>query len=119
MDQNDVEKGIANEVRVIKKLCENGGHPNVITVLEHGWINTDDIYYFDMELCSMSLDDFINGSFAKDLDKQYFDPLGLGDGPKCLTLWTIMRHITSGLEYIHSLHEVHRDLKPQNGICTR
>jgi len=36
--------------------------------------------------------------------------------PDLLTLWTIVRHITSGLEFIHSINEIHRDVKPKNGI---
>lgn len=64
----------------------------------------------------MNLQDFIKGDFAKTLDREYFDTTGNGNSLGCLRLWTIMRHVTSGLEYIHSLREVHRDLKPQNGM---
>jgi hypothetical protein len=63
----------------------------------------------------MNLDDFITGHRKKILNTQYYDPNGKGDAPECLTLWTILRHITRGLEYIHSLREIHRDLKPHNG----
>lgn len=64
----------------------------------------------------MNLEDFIERDIAKKLNKEYFDPMGNGKVPECLKLWTIMRHIASGLEYIHSLREMHRDLKPQNCI---
>jgi len=115
-NQQDIEMGIANEVRVITKLCSNGGHRNIIAVLQHGWLNKDQKYYFDMELCEMNLDDFIKGSYIAALGNQYFDPTSAGgEGPECLNLWNIMRDITRGLEYIHGLREVHRDLKPQNG----
>jgi hypothetical protein len=52
------------------------------------------------------------------LGPQYFEPSGKGDLPDCLTMWTIMRQVTSGLEHIHRLREVHRDLKPHNGISS-
>jgi len=109
--------GTANEVRVITKLCSTGGHGNIIAVLQHGWLNKDQKYYIDMELCEMNLEDFINGPYIATLgNKRYFDPICMGvEGPECLNLWNIMRDITRGLEYIHGLREVHRDLKPQNG----
>src|SRR5271154_5475099 len=117
-NQQEIQMGIDNEIRVIKKLCSNCGHRNIIDVLHHGWLNKDQWYYFDMELCAMSLEDFINGPYIADLGHQYFDPTHVGNGPESLKLWNIMRDITSGLGYIHGLREVHRDLKPQNGIFT-
>lgn len=115
-NQQDIEMGIENEVRVITKLCSNGGHRNIISILQHGWLNKDQKYYFDMELCAMNLEDFIHGPYIAALGNQYFEPMCVGvDGPECLKLWNIMQDITKGLEYIHSLREVHRDLKPQNG----
>ena len=64
----------------------------------------------------MNLEEFINGEFSKKFKAQYFDPLSTGEAPECLRMWSIMRHVTLGLEYIHSLGELHRDIKPQNGI---
>ena len=115
-NQEDVETGIANEIRVITKLWSNGGHENIIQILRHGWLNKDQKYYLDMELCAMNLDGFIRGPYIAALGNRYFDPKGIGgDGPECLNLWNIMRDIAGGLQYIHGLREVHRDLKPQNG----
>jgi serine/threonine protein kinase len=118
-DQNDIELGIANEERVIEKVSASGGHPNIIGILRHGWLNIDEKYFLDMELCAMNLGDFISGDFAMELGEQYFDPMSNGNGPRCLTIWNIMRDIISGLEYLHGQREVHRDLKPQNGIPVR
>src|SRR5271155_1660154 len=115
-NQREIQMGIDNEVRAMTKLCSNGGHPNIINILHHGWLNKDQWYYFDMELCAMNLEDFIHGPYIETLGGQYFDPTYLGNEHECLKLWNIMRDITSGLDYIHSLREVHRDLKPQNGI---
>jgi len=114
IDEKDIEGVITNEIRVINKLREIG-HPNIVTVLEHRWIGTRDIYMLDMEFCEMNLGNFISGGYITSLGKDYFDPMPKGVIPECLTMWTIMHHITRGLEHIHGLHEVHRDLKPQNG----
>src|SRR5271154_1812290 len=105
--------GIDNEIRVLTKLCSNGGHQNIITILQHGWLNKGERYYFDMELCAMSLEDFISGSYRTALGDDYFQPIHIASGLETFNLWRIMSDITSGLEYIHSLREVHRDLKPQ------
>ena len=115
-DEKDIERAIANELRVINKISQNGTHPNIITVLGTREMSSGDIYAFDLELCEMNLGQFIKGEYINTLGSQYFAPLCAGDVPECLTMWTIMRHLTNGLDYIHSLREVHRDLKPQNGI---
>src|SRR5436305_2381455 len=107
MDQNDIDEGIANEIRVIEEVCANGGHPNVINVLQHRWLNGGERYIFDMELCAMNLEQFINGGISEKFKAQFFNPLSNGGLPDCLKLWSIMRHITLGLQHIHSLGEVH------------
>ena len=115
IDEKDIEAVIANEIRVINKLSENGGNPNIVTVLEHRWMGPGDIYVLDMELCELNLGQFIGGGYITAVGQHYFDPVPTGVVPECLTMWTIMRHITLGLEHIHGLRQVHRDLKPQNG----
>lgn len=107
---------IANEVRVIDKLCKDDGHPNIIKVLQHGWLNGKGQYYFfDMELCEMNLEDYMQEHIASKLGPKYLDPI-VNDELSCLSLWGIVRQITSGLEFIHKHRELHRDMKPQNGI---
>jgi hypothetical protein len=39
-----------NESRVVKWLMENGGHKNIVTILAHGFMNSFDYYFIDMEL---------------------------------------------------------------------
>ena len=96
--QNDVNSVIANEVRVIDKLCKSDGHSNIIKVLTHGWLNGKDQYYFfDMELCEMNLEDYMQEDLASKLGpKRYFDPT-VNDELSCLSLWGVVRQITSGL----------------------
>ena len=109
-----MENEIKNEVRVIDKLSANGGHDNIVTVLNHGWLN-DNRYFFDMELCIFNLEDYILSCPKEILGSPiYFDPSSMDDDLGCLSLWGIIKQISSGINYIHSHHEIHRDLKPRN-----
>jgi serine/threonine protein kinase len=113
-----MEKEIQNEVRVINKLCANGGNKNIVGVLGHGWIN--DRYYFDMELCIFNLEDYIVSNARETFGlSKYFSPSAMEDEQGCLSLWGIMSQITNGLTYIHFQHELHRDLKPRNSTFFR
>ena len=108
---------IENEARVLEKLHSKGGHPNLISVLGHGELDCDH-YFFDMEVCIMNLEHFIQGEIKSTLGlEQYLDPCFEITNPNhaCLSFWVIVKQITSGLEFLHSLHELHRDLKPRNG----
>jgi len=106
---------IENELRVMTEITANGGHKNIVNIFAHGRLNRGQ-YYLDMELCIFSLDRFINDNFKNDVGmSKYVNPLQDGEGLGCLTLWNIMRQIVDGLEFIHSIGELHRDLKPQNG----
>ena len=89
-NEKDIENEIANEVRVIEKLSKNGGHINIIPVLKHGWINEDQFYFFDMELCAMNLEDFIIADFTTRLSLQYLKPVCYADVPECLCLFAIL-----------------------------
>jgi hypothetical protein len=71
---------------VITKLCANGGHPNIVNILGHGWMTKDERYYVDMECCAMNLEELINGDFIDRLGKEYFNPRGDSDGSVCLGL---------------------------------
>jgi serine/threonine protein kinase len=114
---------IENEGRLISSFLENGGHENIVAVTSHGWIR--DFYFIDMELCDLTLHDYI----------AYFDASGLLAPPfeiipqlspvfvekkcsptlKIQNILTIGTHIARGLEFMHGKGQVHRDLKPRNG----
>lgn len=94
---------IMNEVRAIDKLCKQR-HENIVAVLCHGWLNSS-YYFFDMELCSINLEQYVSGTEGGSLFQKY-------DSQKVVDIIT---QITSGLDFIHFQAEVHRDLKPRNG----
>jgi len=50
-------------------------------------------------LCSGTLEDYFNSKY---------------DGPRFVSDWEILRQITKGLEHLHKLEIVHRDIKPTN-----
>ncbi len=117
------KEDINNEARLISSFIENGGHNNIVTIMAHGWITSFNYYFIDMELCELSLHDYI-GYFAD------WTPLGFEIVPamspvfvektcspvlRIQNIWTIGTHIVRGLEFMHANVQVHRDLKPQNG----
>lgn len=103
-------------MRIVKKFAAIGGHRNIVTILCHGWLEANHIYYFDMERCVLTLESFIRHKFCEKLGlKQYFS-LSIESEPlSIVSMWSIIIHITSGVNFIHHLGEIHRDLKPSNG----
>jgi serine/threonine protein kinase len=110
---------IQNEVRVIDKLFKTGGHQNIVAVFNHGWIEGNDHYTFDMELCALTLDEFLRGGIKNEIPPvNYFDfGPSVSEPFTCFKLRTITEHIARGLQFIHNAGEMHRDLKPRNGYC--
>jgi ankyrin repeat protein len=99
-------------------------HLNIVQVLQHDWFESNSDYFIDMELCTLTLQDYIHS--RKTFIKQDSDLLN--DAPifvldecsehlRLLNIWTIISHIAQGLEYIHREHYTHRDIKPLNGNC--
>jgi serine/threonine protein kinase len=120
---------IANEARVVSSLRDNGGHPNIIDILDHGWLTSlQDVYFIDMELGYLTLADYIDYIYNRGSNPQFkaiieaipsSNPAFIRE--KCSVpermrnIFLIGNHIARGLEFMHSLHHVHRDLKPSNG----
>ena len=116
---------IQNEIRAIQKVCsEQGTHQNIVKVLKHGNIRSGEYIYIDMELCAINLENYIpilwkpskeerakmrqtgvTRIYALDLRMRY--------------VWVVMMQIANGITFIHRQSEVHRDLKPQNGVPSK
>ena len=89
---------------MIKKLkLESPGYPSLVTLFRYGEIDAS-VFYIDMELCAGSLEDFMA------------DRRRSGVSIAIDEILSIMTQIANGLFYIHAEKEVHRDLKPRNGI---
>jgi serine/threonine protein kinase len=118
---NTTEEQIAEEIAVIVKICMSK-HRNIVEVLRHGWFESNADGYIDMELCDLTLDNYIHNRAS--LIGQHFDfsnhaPLVVSDDCSAhldlLNIWTIINDIAQGLEFIHQQHYTHRDIKPPNG----
>ena len=104
------KEDIINEMRAVVSLCLFNEHKNIITVFQCGCLS-EPWYYIDMELCDFKLHNWIcqqrddtNKSSAED-SQSYM-----------AKICEIMRDIISGVLYVHSRNQIHRDLKPRNGI---
>jgi serine/threonine protein kinase len=123
-----IAEDIANEARVVSSLRENGGNPNIIDILDHGWLTSlADIYFIDMELGDFTLADYIDYIYNRgsNISKANIDaipssnPVFIRENcsvpERMQNVFSIGNDIARGLEFMHSLHHVHRDLKPSNG----
>jgi len=86
----------------VSLLQESDDHPNVIRYFDKE--TAGDFLYIALELCPASLQDVIEKPTCY---SQLIPPNGL-DTPN------LLKQITSGLLYLHTLKIVHRDIKPQN-----
>lgn len=120
MAQEDID----NEARVVADLRNKGGHENIITILDHGWLKGSvRVYFIDMELGSCTLAEYIEYSYSSkspaELDKipasdAIFVHRECSFPDRMQNAWTIGIHISRALEFLHGHGHVHRDLKPSN-----
>jgi serine/threonine protein kinase len=110
----DNESEILNEVRAIEKLSKSGSHKHIVTVLNHGWLPNASYYSFDMEFCDFDLEYYLLGhTISRPSDQLRPNPYA---PYQPLQTAQILEQITNAIAFIHSKGEVHRDLKPRNGI---
>ena len=104
---------IENEVRAINKLCKSR-HSNIIQVLQYETLRKDDAFYFiDMERCDATLEKYMQDQHVEDLtDWKTVEQSNMRER----YIYEILQHILHDILYIHSLHEVHRDLSPYNDL---
>jgi serine/threonine protein kinase len=107
---------VEKEVQAIERLCGPGAHVNIVQVLNHGLLWDFPYYYIDMELCDMNLSDYIQSTTLADSSKSLPRFVKGGGTDSLLQIWTVMSQIASGVEYIHCEHQIHRDIKPGNGV---
>lgn len=107
---------LQGEARAVTKLCRDANR-NIVQVINHGWLDrTLRFYYFDMEYCPFTLEDYICNQPIRPVSylAQYWKEDAMFWDSFIMAL-AILLDITRGLEFIHEQKEVHRDLKPSNG----
>jgi serine/threonine protein kinase len=70
-----------------------------------------------MELCDLSLRNFVRGERPESLAEcaGYFkDPCDDPEWPEMRIVFAIIQDITKAISFIHSFGLVHRDIKPEN-----
>jgi serine/threonine-protein kinase/endoribonuclease IRE1 len=86
--------------REVALLRESDAHPNVI---RYYCMEQDRLFrYIALELCQATLTEYVQGK----CDRSLIKPLD------------ILKQATSGLEHLHSLDIVHRDIKPHNVLLS-
>lgn len=89
-------------LKEVKLLQESDDHPNVVRYFYKE--ESDRFLYIALELCFGSLNDYMERS------------LPIPEMQQCDTMnpANILSQFTCGLQYLHSLKIVHRDIKPHN-----
>jgi serine/threonine protein kinase len=107
---------IENEAQAVSTLCGQRTSRNIVEVVRHGWLPLDSSCYFiDMELCSLTLEQYIKGDRAN-FTHTWGHTIGVNTFVPLCRVLKIGCDIAAGLTYFHDLEAVHRDLKPRNGI---
>jgi len=99
----------------IKNLCGPGAHIHIVQVLAHGQLPNAPYYFIDMELCDLSLDDYIHREPSAEVSESMPYIIRGTGSVSPLQIWVVMSQIAVAVEYIHRKGHVHRDIKPANG----
>jgi hypothetical protein len=115
----DVETEISTITNLSIRIPHSGKY--IVVALRHGKLPGSPFYYIDMELCDLTLEDYIYRTEKwRCIDRQVspFFQLGSSEAAPMLDTWCIMTEITSAASvgFMHKENQVHRDLKPTNSI---
>ena len=97
-DQPQVSKYLKNEINILKELK----HKNIVRLEDIK--TTTNHYYLVMEFC--------NGGSLSDCLKKYMQRFGTPFTQEIVQY--LMKQIVNAIQYIHSRHIIHRDLKLDN-----
>ena len=114
---------IENEIHVIIRICDEGGaYQNIVTLVRDGELRNSRYVFIDMELYAFNLEIHAEKLWAPTgLKRLTLEDGGIAKVDARLWMpynWAIMIQIAGTIQLIHSLAEIHRNLKPHNGISS-
>lgn len=105
-----------NEVQMMRKFNEFGGHRNIVPILRHGWIAKKLHLLHWQGILPNDLGRFHSSKIQFYCWKYLFLRFTAtsSSSPPCIDIVGIMQDVTASLNFIHSLNAIHRDIKPKN-----
>jgi len=114
---------IENEIRAVTRICDKGGaHQNIVTLIRDGKLLESRHVFIDMELYAFNLEIYAEKLWAptglEGSILEYREIAKVDARLRMPYIWVIMIQIATAIQFIHSLGEIHRNLKPHNGISS-
>jgi serine/threonine protein kinase len=115
LHHNMDDEWIQTELQAIEDVRKAGTHRNIVSILRDGKLPQTGLWFIDMELCDLNLQDFISQSWPPALDNTSpFLGRNISETERMSNVWNIIEQLVSGVAHLHDHNLVHRDIKPQN-----